>query len=297
MSAVLALPSLAFLSILLLGLGLYRTVNHGGIVAKQRVAAFAPAMAGGAAHRLSLEGGALFKRTRFSAIGFVDRLLQRRDMGEHLSLELARAALPLRVAEYLLIRWLAALAVLLLVRVGTHSLPLGVVGAAIGYFAPVLYVRQRQQRRLRQFDDQLVDALVLLANALKSGYSFLQGMETIAREMPDPIGVEFQEALREIRIGGPVDEGLMGIAKRVRSPDFELVVTAMVIQRQVGGNLAEVLANIAYTVRERHRILREVRVLTSQERMSGYIVAALPVALTVLLSMVSPTYLPAMFAS
>jgi len=239
----------------------------------------------------------LFKRRQYSSIASFDRLLRGRDWGEKLSIELARAALPLRVGEYLLIRCVIALVVLLIVRNQSGSLVLGIVAGGVMYFLPVLYVRMRQVKRTRQFDDQLVDALVLISNALKSGYSFLQGMEAIAQEMPEPIGAEFEEALRGIRIGGPVEEALTGIYERVRSADFELVVTAMVIQRQVGGNLSEVLSNIAHTVRERHRILREIRVLTAEERMSGYIVGLLPVLLIILLAVISPGYISGMVAA
>jgi tight adherence protein B len=203
--------------------------------------------------------------------------------------------MPLRVGEYLMMRWIAALLAMLLVWQATHAAPMALTALVGGYFLPVLYVKRRQAGRVSKFDDQLVDALVLLANSLKSGYSFLQGVEAIAREMPEPIGVEFDEVLREIRMGGSVEEALMNMSERVRSADFELVVTAMVIQRQVGGNLTEVLASIAYTVRERHRILREVRVLTAQERASGYLVAALPVMLVFLLSLLNPRYIGGMW--
>ncbi len=218
-------------------------------------------------------------------------------MSSQISLELARAALPLQVAEYLLLRISIAIALLLVVQNVAGSLPIALVAGVVGYFVPKLFVRWRQARRIRQFDDQLVDALVLIANALKSGYSFLQGMEAIATEMAEPVGVEFGQALREIRVGGSVEDALVGINDRVRSADFELVVTAMVIQRQVGGNLSEVLGSIAYTVRERHRILREIRVLTAQERLSGYVISALPLFLILVLSMVSPHYIQGMWSA
>jgi tight adherence protein B len=288
-------PVAVFLAIVLFGAGAYRTANHGGLVVRKRLAAFAPA-ASGALAMPSIEGVALLKRENFSSIRGLDRLLHRNNLGTRISLELARAALPLRVGEYFLLRWLAGLGLLLLVSRAAQSPLIGVVAGVGGYFVPVLYVRWRQTKRLRDFDDQLVDALTLIANALKSGYSFLQGVEAIAREMPAPIGVEFEQALREIRVGGAVEESLMAISERVRSVDFEMVVTAMVIQRQVGGNLTEILTGIAHTVRERHRILREVRVLTSQERMSGFVIAALPVFLVVMLSVVSPGYIVGMWA-
>ncbi|MHB8620913.1 MAG: type II secretion system F family protein [Chloroflexota bacterium] len=288
-------PSFAFATIVLLGVGLFRAVNHGGLRARAHLLAFAPpprATAGAAGPAFPL-----LKTARFSSISALDRLLQSKQRGLRLSLELARAALPLRVGEYVLVRSLLATLLVVLIWHSAGALPLCAVGGLAGYYLPGLYVRWRQVQRVRQFDDQLVDGLVLIANALKSGYSFLQGMEAIAREMPDPMGSEFREALREIRMGGAVDDALGGIHRRLRSADFELVVTAMVIQRQVGGNLTEILSNIAYTVRERHRILREVRILTTQERMSGYIVAALPLALVLLLSMLNPSYLAGMWHS
>jgi len=287
-------PLAAFMVIALMGAAVYRMANQGGLLARKRLAAFAPAPTAAAAVAI-LEGSPLFKRQRFSSIESLDRLLQRKDYGAKLAIELARAGMPLRVGEYLLMRGVIGLGLLLAVRSVVGAWPLAIVAGVAGWFLPVLYVRFRQSKRVRQFDDQLVDALVLMANALKSGYSFLQAMEAISSEMPAPIGVEFEHALREIRVGGPVEEALSGIHQRVRSVDFELVVTAMVIQRQVGGNLTEILANIAYTIRERHRILREIRVLTAQERLSGYVIAALPAALVVLLSFMSPGYIQGMW--
>ena len=282
-------PLGAFLVVLLFGSGLYRTANHGGLLARKRLAAFAPAPAVAPAPLLATTP--LLRQARFSSIALLDRLLLRNGLGDRLSLGLARAALPLRVGEYLLIRCLLGFALLTLGWVGAHSAILSIVGAAAGFFAPVLYVRWRQAQRTRQFDDQLVDGLTLISNALKSGYSFLQGMEAVAKEMPDPVGTEFGQALRHIRVGGAVEEALTGIGHRVRSADFDLVVTAMVIQRQVGGNMTEILSNIAWTVRERHRILREIRVLTAQERLSGYVIAALPLFLIVVLTIMNPSYL------
>lgn len=287
-------PVAVFLAVMLLGAGVYRVANHGGLLARKRLAAFAPAPSGVMALP-SFDGGPLLKHERFSSISFLDLLLHRNDYGKRISLELARAAVPLRVGEYLLLRWFVAAMFLLVVTQKARSLPVGIVAAIVGYFLPPLYVRWRQAKRMRDFDDQLVDALTLIANALKSGYSFLQGMEAIAREMPAPIGVEFEQALREIRVGGSVEDALVAIHQRVRSADFEMVVTAMVIQRQVGGNLTEILTNIAYTVRERHRILREVRVLTSQERMSGYVIAGMPVFMVLALSLMSPGYISGMW--
>ncbi|HLY67053.1 MAG TPA: hypothetical protein VKU60_16075, partial [Chloroflexota bacterium] len=198
-------PLAAFLVVLLTGAGFYRTANRGGLLARKRLSAFAPPSSV-TLETPVLQGMPLFKQQRFSSIAGMDRLLQRRDFGARTSMELARAALPLKVGEYMLMRCLLALAGLLLVDRAVGFLPLAAIVGAVGYALPALYVHWRQARRVRQFDDQLVDALTLLANALKSGYSFMQGMETIAHEMPDPIGTEFDQAIREVRVGGAVDE-------------------------------------------------------------------------------------------
>ena len=165
----------------------------------------------------------LFKKQRYSSIGLLDAILQQKERGARISMELARAGLPLLAGEYLMIRWGAALFALVVVKAAAQSALIGLLGGAIAYFLPLLYVKWRQTKRAQHFDDQLVDALVLIANSLKSGYSFMQGMEAVAREMPDPIGVEFEEALREIRMGGAAEEALGNISKRVKSADFELV--------------------------------------------------------------------------
>jgi tight adherence protein B len=287
-------PIAAFVVVVLFGAGLYRTLNQGGLLARRRIAAFSPAM-GMVPLPIQSTGSALISPKRFSAIPFLDRLLQRNQWGDRLALELARADLPLRVGEYLLIRWLLAAVLGAAVAVKLEAPLLGAIGALVGYVLPALYVRWCKNRRLRAFDEQLVDALLLVANALKSGYSFLQGMEAVAREVPKPLGAEFGEALREIRIGGSVEDALQSMAQRIQSTDLDLVVTAMIIQRQVGGNLTEILTKISYTVRERHRILREIKVLTAQERMSGNIIAALPVVLVLLMAFTSPEYVPSMW--
>jgi tight adherence protein B len=290
----LILASGAFVTILLLGIGLFRSGNQGAMLVRRRLSAFAPAPTT-VASATFIDGPVLLGPKSYSSIGIFEWLLKKGDIGTRLSIELARAGLALRVSEYLLARCLVAGTGAIAVRVVTGSMVLGVVIGIVGYFLPVLYVRRKKDARLRKFDDQVVDALVLMANALKSGYSFMQGMETIAREMPDPIGTEFAEALHEIRMGGSAEEALVSMSARVRSAEFELVVTAMVIQRQVGGNLTEILNGIAHTVRERHRILREVRVLTAQERMSGYIIAAMPAFLVVMLSLIHPGYIGGMW--
>ncbi|HXZ99568.1 MAG TPA: type II secretion system F family protein [Candidatus Binatia bacterium] len=152
------------------------------------------------------------------------------------------------------------------------------------------YLRYRQARRTRAFDAQLGDTIILLSNALKAGLSFAQAMTTVAKNASPPISDEFGRATREVALGIPVDDALQHMVQRNRSEDFDLMVTAVQIQRTVGGNLAEILDTIAYTIRERVRIHGEIRTLTAQARMSGWIITLLPVGLAIFLFFLQPGY-------
>ncbi len=289
MDVMVLAPLAAFTGVCLVVFGVYRIVNHPGVLARQQLADFVGPVRGGAAGRL-LAAGSLIRRRQFSDIPGLDRLLRQSGRGSRLSMELARAGMKLSPGEYLLIRFSAG-TVLALVAYKATSAPLIAAGAlAAGWFLPFLYVRRRAATRTRLFDEQLVNALTLLSNALKSGYSFLQGMESAAREMPDPLGSEFEVALGELRIGASVEDALGQMAARVRSKEFELVCTALSVQRQVGGNLTEILTHLSQTIRQRHRLVREVRVLTAEQRVSGYVVAALPFVLSLGLFLINPGY-------
>jgi tight adherence protein B len=194
--------------------------------------------------------------------------------------------------------------------------------------APRIYVKQAAKKRLKDFDNQLGDTLNLWVNALRSGYSVLQAMETIAAESPPPVSVEFERVVQEVRLGMTLEQALDNLMIRIPSDDMDLVVTAVNVQREVGGNLAEILAIISHTIRERVRIrgeiatLREVggnlaeilaiishtirervrirgeiATLTAQVTMSGYVISGLPVALTLFLRMSNPGYINELFIS
>jgi tight adherence protein B len=167
----------------------------------------------------------------------------------------------------------------------------------LGYLAPGFYVKYRINQRLKKFNGQLGDTLTLLSNALKAGYSFAQAIDTVAKNAVAPIGDEFARAVREMNLGGSPDEALANITKRIVSADFDLVATAYSIHRTVGGNLAEILDNIAYTIRERVRIKGEIQTLTAQARASGTIITALPILLATFMFFVTPTYFQPMFGS
>ena len=190
--------------------------------------------------------------------------------------ELAKADLKLRVSEYVMV--IVGLIVLLcaVLFLRFHSPILALIGIPVGYFAPGFFLKFRQRRRLKAFNNQLGDTVVLLSNALKAGYSFAQAMATIAKSSSPPMADEFSRAVREMNLGVSVDDALQHMVKRIESEDFDLMVTAVQIHRVVGGNLAEILDTIAFTIRERIRIQGEIRTLTAQARASGYIITGLP---------------------
>lgn len=249
---------------------------------------------GGAVRSVTFQPGKInlpLKDRSMSGVGVLDRLLTGNNYAERVAFDLARAAVPMRVGEYLLLRWVVACAFFLLVRAISGNLVLAVLVGAMGYFVPRLWVSRREQSRIRQIEDQLVDALTMIANGLRSGSSFLQAIEMVSRELPPPIAPEFGQVVAEAGVGAPVDQALADLANRVRSYDIYLMVTAMTIQRSVGGNLSEVLENIAHTIRERQRLLRQVQVETAENRLSSYILMVLPTALLIVISIINPNYI------
>ena len=215
--------------------------------------------------------------------------------------QLQRADLRLRTSEFLMIQ-IGSTALFVLVAVVRFGLPLGgliqtIVAGVIGYLVPSFYVKYRINKRLKSFNNQLGDTLTLLSNAIKAGYSFAQAIDTVAKNAVAPISDEFGRAVREMNLGGSPDEALQNITKRIASADFDLVATAYSIHRTVGGNLAEILDNIAYTIRERVRIKGEIATLTAQARASGTLITFLPIVLAAFMYFVTPTYFRPMFES
>src|SRR5438132_1153628 len=209
--------------------------------------------------------------------------------------QLQRADLKLRPSEYFMIQVGSAVLVGL-IGYWRWGLVFSLLFFA-GYLIPGFYVKYRVSQRLKKFNSQLGDTLTLLSNALKAGYSFAQAIDTVAKNAVAPIGDEFGRAVREMNLGGSPDEALGNITKRIASQDFDLVATAYSIHRTVGGNLAEILDNIAYTIRERVRIKGEIQTLTAQARASGSIITALPILLAAFMFFVTPTYFQPMFSN
>jgi tight adherence protein B len=233
----------------------------------------------------------------------LSRVIERQDLATRLSVDLARADLKMKPAEFIL-AWAATpfvfVAIAYVVGFVLPSLQ-NVVALAIvfliGLYAPRFYLKYRQGKRLKQFGQQLPDTITLLANSLRAGSSFLQGIELVTREARPPISEEFERVVREMQLGMALIPALNNLVRRVASEDLELMVTAIQIQSQVGGNLATVLDSIAFTIRERIRIVGEINTLTAMQRYSGYVITLLPVGLAGILFVISPSYISAMFES
>ncbi len=182
-----------------------------------------------------------------------------------------------------------------LTRSYTDATVVGIIGGVVGLFVPNFYVGFRKGRRLKSFDNQLGDTLSLLVNALRSGYSVLQAMEAVGKELPPPVSVEFRRVVQEVQLGLPLETALDHLLERISSEDLDLVITAINIQREVGGNLAEILDVISHTIRERVRIKGEIEVLTSQGMATGYAITFMPLALMGVLAIVNRPYIGQFF--
>lgn len=221
----------------------------------------------------------------------LDSALSGRDFFEPTRQRIAKADVKLRVSEYFgLVIVAGVVGGIAGYFFGRGNIVLALVGFVVGLKAPGIYIGMSAGKRMRAFDNQLADTLSLWVNALRSGYSVLQGMEAIATESPPPVSVEFERVVQEVRLGLSVENSLDNMYNRVPSEDLDLVITAVNIQREVGGNLAEVLESISHTIRERIRIKGEIRTLTAQGRASGVIISLLPIALGGLLYMINPEY-------
>ncbi len=214
-----------------------------------------------------------------------------------LASELAQADLRITAGEFMTLRGgLASVGALLglVIPVG-NPLVLALLLLLAGLYGPTFWVRRRKLARQRKFNEQLPDLVTMMAGALRTGYSFMQSLEMVAREGVDPARSEFSRVVREVGIGIPPEEALGHLVERMQSEDLNLLVTAVNVQREVGGNLVEVLEIIASTIRERLKLIGEVGVLTAQQQLSGYIISMLPVGLGLLLFIINPSYMLGMF--
>ncbi len=227
----------------------------------------------------------------------LDQAIEERGLGKNLATDLARADLKVTVAEFWALTLISIIGITAVAWLIYGGFVMPLIGAVAGYFLPKFYVKMRQSGRLKKFNGQLGDGISLMANGLRSGYSLLQAMDAVGREMPEPMAMEFKRVVREVGLGVETERAFNNLLRRVPSDDLDLMITAINVQHEVGGNLAEILEIIGFTIRERVRIKGEIGVLTAQGQMSGYIISFLPIALGLLLYAMNQEYIGKMVFS
>lgn len=227
----------------------------------------------------------------------IDQLFEKKTLVQKMILEFQKADLKLRYSEYVGLYFICTLVPGMIGYLITKDIGGFLMLAGPGLIIPRAYVKIRQFARIRKIDSQLVDALVLISNSLKSGYSFLQGMELVGEEAPYPIAHEFKRMLRETNLGYPLEQALDGLAERVPSEDLDLVVTVIKIHRQIGGNLAEILDKIVHTIRDRIRIKGEINTMTAQGKLQGIILTLMPPAMAIGIYMLNPEFMMPLFTT
>jgi len=218
-----------------------------------------------------------------------------RGMAIRIAADLAKADVPLKANEYVAIQFLAVTLSLTFGMLISKSVMMGIVFAFIGYLTPAIWVKIKKSQRVREFNDQILDTLIMLANGLKAGYSFLQAMEMVSRESPAPMGKELKRVLKENSLGVNLEETLLALNSRVESEDWDLVTTVVLIQRQVGGNLAEILDKIGFVIRQRMKIKGDIQTKTAQAKVSGLMVGVLPIGLGFVIYLINPSFMMKLF--
>ncbi|MGD0114724.1 MAG: type II secretion system F family protein [Dehalococcoidia bacterium] len=227
-----------------------------------------------------------------SSIPALRRVLDTSVWADRAALDLEQAHLRLRVGEYLLIRLFTGgvllVIPLLLVR-DLIGLVTGVVLALVGYMLPAFYVKIKKRRRLSRIDRQLVEALSQIANSIRAGFAMLQAIDAAAQRLEPPLSEEFSRLVADVRLGASLEDSLVAMSARIGSYDLDMVITAILIQRSSGGNLSEVLDNVAETIRERDRIRGEIKVMTAQQRFAASVLAVWPLILGVIFFILNPS--------
>ena len=235
------------------------------------------------------------KSTTALAMG-LERAIAKQSFAQRTARNLARADLKLTVTEYLVVRGLCTMSLALVgLVISGFSIVFLLLAGGAGFFIPQWYVGRRQSARLRAFNDQLGDTISLVVNALRSGFSLLQAIDMVAREAPKPTSEEFGRVVREIQLGLSPEEALENLVRRIDSEDLDMMVVAINVQHEVGGNLSQILDTIGNTIRERVKIKGEITSLTAQQKYAGYIISIIPVLLGAILYLINKEYMQVMF--
>ncbi len=222
---------------------------------------------------------------------FGERFAHASGFGERLDAQLEAAGVAVRSGEFVVASVGATILGAILGATILRNPILALVIAAVGGAVPSIMLKLALKRRADHLREQLPDVLTIMASSLRAGHSFLQALDTVSKEVSEPAASEFIRVVAEIRLGRPVDDALEAMSERVGSEDFKWAILAVNIQREVGGNLAEILDNVADTLRERATMRRQVKVLTAEGRLSAYVLVALPFAIALYMTAVNPGYI------
>jgi tight adherence protein B len=229
--------------------------------------------------------------SRMSSIAWVERLLSDVDFAQGIELQLRRADWNMRVAELLAVCGMVGGVLFFIGTVLLNQILIGVVLAVFGAYIPIFFLRRAAKRRISKIEKQLVELLMMMSNSLKAGFGLMQAVDQASKQMEAPIADELRQLARDTQIGSSVEEAVTNFGHRIGSYDLEIVVTAILVQRNVGGNLSEIFDNVAHTMRERERIRGEIATLTAQQKLTGFIIGGLPIGLAVIFSLLNREYM------
>lgn len=243
----------------------------------------------------TVKAAALVKVSNNGLVPGLDRMMAATARGSAISRWIEQSGMKASLSGVLIVSLVLAVLMALVAAMVTHTRLSMPIGAAVGFSVPFLVLRSKRTRRLRTFEEAFPEALDLISRALKAGHAFATGLKMVADEMAEPIGPEFRKTFDEQNFGLPLKDSLENLTLRVPLLDMKFFATAVLIQRETGGNLSEILENLAHVVRERFKILRQVRVYTAHGRLTGYVLLALPAVLAIALSFINPEHMNMLF--
>lgn len=228
-------------------------------------------------------------------LGNIGSLITPKGMALRISDNLAKADIPLKANEFMAIKFLGIMLGLTFGMLFFKSFLVGGVFGLVGFIGPDIWLAVMRSKRVSAFNEQILDTLIMLANGMKAGYSFLQAMDMVGRESAPPMSTEIKRVLRENSLGMNLEDAMNGMNRRVESEDWDLVTTVVLIQRQVGGNLAEILDKIGYTIRQRMKIKGDIQTKTAQAKISGLLVGSLPLGIGFMIYLINPEFMMKLF--
>jgi tight adherence protein B len=238
---------------------------------------------------------ALLRDELLSRIPAFDTLLRRSERVSVLQKMLAQGSVDVRAGNFLILCAVSAAVLAVIAVIAGGNLLFGWAGIIVGFFLPYAYASYMRTKRFAQFEEKFPEAIDTLARAVRAGHAFTTALEMIANEVSEPVAGEFRQLYEEQKFGLPVRDALINLADRIPLVDVKFFVTAVMLQRETGGNLAEILDNLSYVIRERFKILRQVRVHTAQGRLTMVLLMALPPTIVVIMTLLNPGFIRPLF--